>query len=102
MDRFGGAVRGLGMGMSNGGAAPGGVLGVGGFDFNDASPQFPAAPDTLHGDSLYGLPSFGRGNGTIGSGAGGEPGGPRSAGGDSSGVDGPLGPQLQFLNPDHL
>jgi len=39
-------VRGLGMGMSNGGAAPGGVLGVGGFDFDDASPQFPAAPET--------------------------------------------------------
>jgi len=86
MDRFGGAVCGLGMGMSNGSAAPGGVLDVGGFHFDDTSPQFPAAPDTLHGDSLYGLPSFGRGNNTIGSGAGGEPGRPRSAAGDSSGV----------------
>ena len=89
MDCFGGAVRGLGMGMSNGCAAPGGVLGVGAFNFDNASPQFPAAPDSLRGDSLYGLPSFGRGNGTIGSGPGGEPGGPRSAAGDSSGVDGP-------------
>jgi len=91
MDRFGGAVCGLGMGMSNGSAAPGGVLDIGGFDFDDASPQFPAAPDTLRGDSLYGLPSFGRGNSTIGSGAGGEPGRPRSAAGDPSGVDGPPG-----------
>ena len=87
MDRFGGAGRGLGMGMSNGGAAPGGVLGVGGFEFDDASPQFPAASDILRGDSLYGLPSAGRGNGTIGSGAGGGPGGPRAAAGDPSGVD---------------
>jgi len=67
MDRFDGAVRGLGMGMSHGSAAPGGV---GGFDFDDASPQFPAAPDTLRGDSFYGLSSVGRGNSTIGSGAG--------------------------------
>lgn len=87
MDRFGGAGRGLGMGMSNGSAAPGGALGVGGFEFDDASPQFPAASDILRGDSLYGLPSAGRGNGTIGSGAGGGPGGPRSATGDTSGVD---------------
>jgi hypothetical protein len=86
MDRFGGAGRGLGMGMSNGGAAPGGALGVGGFEFDDASPQFPAASDILRGDSLYTLPSAGRGNGTIGSGAAGVPGGPRS-GGDTSGVD---------------
>jgi len=88
MDRFGGAVCGLGMGMSNGRAAPGGALGVGGFDFDDASPQFPPAPpDTLRGASLYGFPSVGRGNGTIGSGGGGGPGGPRSAAEDSSGVD---------------
>lgn len=87
MDRFSGAGRGLGMGMSNGSAAPGGALGVGGFEFDDASPQFPAASDILRGDSLYGLPSAGRGNGTIGSGAGGGPGGPRSATGDTSGVD---------------
>jgi len=55
---LGGAVCGLVMGMSNGSAAPGGVLGVGGFDFDDASPQFPAAPDTLRGDSLHGLPAL--------------------------------------------
>jgi len=96
MDCFGGAVRGLGMGMSNGSAAPGGVLGVGGFDFDDASLQFPAAPDTLRGDSLYGLLSFSRGNGTIGGGAGGEHGGPHSAAGDSSGVDGPPGSLSSF------
>jgi hypothetical protein len=87
MDRFGGAVRGLGMGMSNGGGAPGSALCVGGFEFDDASPQFPAASDILRGDFLYGLPSAGRGNGTIGSGAGGGPSGPRSAAGNSSGVD---------------
>jgi len=87
MDRFGGAGRGLGMGMSNGGAVHGGALGVGGFEFDDASPQFPAASDILRGDSLYSLPSAGRGNGTIGSGANGGPGGPRSATGDPSGVD---------------
>jgi len=87
MDRFGGAVCGLGMGMSNGRAAPGGALGVGGFDFDDASPHFPVAPDNPRGDSLYGLPSVGRGNGTIGSGGGGGPRGPRSAAEDSSGVD---------------
>jgi len=56
MDCLVGTVRGLGMGMSNGGAAPGSALGVGEFDFGDASPQFPAASDTLRGDSLYGLP----------------------------------------------
>lgn len=87
MDRFGGAGRGLGMGMSNGGTAPGGALGVGGFEFDDASPQFPAASDILRGDSLYGLPGAGRGNGAIGSGATVGPGGPRSATGDTSGVD---------------
>ena len=87
MDRFGGAGRGLGMGMSNGGTAPGGTLGVGGFEFDDASPQFPAASDILRGDSLYGLPSAARGNGTIGSGAAAGPGGPRSVAGDASGVD---------------
>ena len=43
---LGRAGRGLGMGMSNGGVAPGGALGVGGFDFDDAS-TVPAAPDTL-------------------------------------------------------
>ena len=42
--------------MNNRGAAPGSALGVGEFDFDDASPQFLAAPDTLRGDSLYGLP----------------------------------------------
>jgi hypothetical protein len=68
MDHFDGAVRGLGMRMSNGGAAPGGALGVGGFEFDDASPQFPAASDIFRGESLYGLPSAGRGNITIGSG----------------------------------
>jgi len=56
MDCLVGTVRGLGIGMNNGGAAPGSALGVGEFDFGDASPQFPAAPDTLRGDSLYGLP----------------------------------------------
>ena len=70
MDRFGGAVRGLGMGVSNGGAASGGALGAGGFDFDDVSPQFPAGSDTLRGDSPYSLPSVGSGNGAIGSGAG--------------------------------
>jgi len=44
MIRFGGAVRGLGIGMSNGGAAPGGTLGVGRFGFDDVSPQFPLRP----------------------------------------------------------
>ena len=38
MGRFGGTVRGLGMGMSNRGGAPGGTLGVGRFEFDDASP----------------------------------------------------------------
>jgi len=73
IDCFGGAVRGLGTGISNGGTPPGGVLGVGGFEFDDASPQFPAASDILRGDSLYSLPSASRGNGTTRSGAGGEP-----------------------------
>jgi len=34
------------MGMSNGGAAPGGTLGVGGFDFDDAS-KSPLRPITF-------------------------------------------------------
>jgi len=38
-------------------------------------------------ETLYRLPSAGRGNGAIGSGAGGGPGGHRSAAEDSSGVD---------------
>jgi hypothetical protein len=83
MDRFGGAGRGLGIGLSNGGAAPGCALGGGGFEFDDASPQFPAASDILRGDSLYSLPSAGRGKDTIGSGAGGRSGGPRSVAEDS-------------------
>ena len=66
MNRCGGAVRGLGIGMSNGGAAPGGTLGVGRFEFDDVSAQFPATPDPRHGD--YSLPGAGRGNGMIGSG----------------------------------
>jgi len=65
MDRFGVAVRELRIGVSNGGVTPGGALGVGGFDFDDVSPQFPAAPDTLRGDSLYGLFGVGRGNGMM-------------------------------------
>jgi hypothetical protein len=77
MDRFGGAVRVLGMGMSNGGAAPGGALGVGGFEFDDVSLQFPAASYILCGDSFYTLRSAGHGNSTIGRGASGGP-GPRS------------------------
>jgi hypothetical protein len=77
MDRFGGAVWGLGMGMSNGGAAPGGALGVGGFEFDDVSLQFPAASYILCGDSFYTLRSAGHGNSTIGRGASGGP-GPRS------------------------
>ena len=84
-DRLGGAGRALGVGFSNGAIAPT-VLGVGGFEFDDASPQFPAASDILRGDSLYSLPSAGRGNGTIGSGAGGGH-GPRTTAGDTSGVD---------------
>jgi len=36
IDHFGGAVRGLGMGISNGGAMLGGVLGVGGFEFDES------------------------------------------------------------------
>jgi len=72
MDRFSGAVRRLGMGMSNRGGAPGGTLGVGRFESDDASPQFPATSDVPRGDSLYSLPSPGRGNCMIGSGAGGE------------------------------
>jgi len=59
--------------ISNGGAPPDGVLGVGGFEFDDVIPQFPAASDILRRDSLYSLPSASRGNGPIGSGAGGEP-----------------------------
>jgi len=51
MDRFGGTVKELGMGMSNGGGAPGGTLGVGRFEFDDASPQFPATSDVPRGDS---------------------------------------------------
>jgi len=38
MGRFGGAAQGLGMGMSNGGAVPGGALGVGGFEFEFTVP----------------------------------------------------------------
>ena len=57
--------------------------GVGRSEFDDASPQFPAASDILRGDSLY--PSHG--NGTAGSGAGGVPGGLLSAAEASSGVD---------------
>jgi len=64
VDRFGGAVRGLGIGISNGGTSPGGVLGVGGFEFDDASPQFPAASDILRGDLPYSLSSASRGNST--------------------------------------
>ena len=52
-----------------GGAAPGGALGVEGFNFDDESPQFPAASGILRGESPYSVPSAGRGNGTIGSGA---------------------------------
>jgi len=52
MNRFGGAVRGFGIGMSSGGAAPGGTLSVGRFEFDDVSPQFPAMSDTHHGDSI--------------------------------------------------
>ena len=73
IDRFSGAVRGLGTGINNGGTPPGGVLDVGGFEFDDASPQFPAASDILRGDSPYSLSSASRGNGTTGSGAGGDP-----------------------------
>jgi len=59
MDRFSGAVRGLGrMGMSNGGGAPGGTLGIGRFEFDDASPQFPATSDVLHGDSSIASPTL--------------------------------------------
>jgi hypothetical protein len=57
MDRFGGFGRGLGMGMNIGVAALGGALGVGGCKFDYASPQLPAAPNILRGDSLYSLPS---------------------------------------------
>jgi len=52
MNRFSGAVRGLGMGISNGGAAFGGTLGVGRFEFDDASPQVPATSDIRRGDSI--------------------------------------------------
>jgi len=34
------------------GAAPGGTLGVGRFEFDDVSPQFPATSDTRHGHSI--------------------------------------------------
>jgi len=62
--RYGSAVRVLGMGMSNGGVAPGGV-GVGESAFDDTHPQFPTTPDILCGDSLYGLLSAGRSNGRM-------------------------------------
>jgi len=52
------------MGMSNGGAVPGGA-GVGGFEFDDTNPQFPTISDILRGDSLYSLPSADRSNGTM-------------------------------------
>jgi len=52
MNRLGGAVRGFGISMSSGGAAPGRTLGVGRFEFDDVSPQFPATSETRHGDSL--------------------------------------------------
>jgi len=58
MDRFGGTVRGLGMGMSNGGGASGGTLGVGRFESDDASPQFPATSDVPCGDSLIASPAL--------------------------------------------
>jgi len=55
---FSGAVRGLGTDMSNGGGAPGGTLGVGRFEFDDASPQFPATSDVLRGDSSIASPAL--------------------------------------------
>jgi len=58
MDRFGDVVWGLGMGMSNGGGAPGGTLGVGRFEFDDASPQFPATSNLLRGDSSIASPAL--------------------------------------------
>ena len=48
--------------MSDGGASPGGALGIGGFDFDDTSMVPRCARN-------HGLPSVGCGNGTIGSGA---------------------------------
>jgi len=42
------------MGISHGDAAPGGALGVGGFEFDDASPQFPAASNILRTRSPFG------------------------------------------------
>jgi hypothetical protein len=73
LKRHGGAGRGLGIGLSNGGAAPGCAFGVGGFNFDNGSPRFHTEPGILRGDSLYSLPSAGSGGGTIGSGAGGRP-----------------------------
>ena len=35
------------------------------WSVDDASPQFPAASDIRHGDSLYGLPSADRGDATV-------------------------------------
>ena len=89
MDRLGGDAPGLGIGMSNGGAA----LGVGRFEFDNASPQYLATSYIYRGDSFYSLPSAGHRNGTNGSGASGGPGGhrTRSAAGASSGVDELLG-----------
>jgi len=78
MERFGSAVWGLGLGMSNKG-----TLGVGGLEFDDASPQFPVASAILRVDSLYSLPSVCRVDDTIRRGTG-----KTSIGcGNSSGVD---------------
>jgi len=65
MDRFVGAVRRLGMGMSNGGGAPGGTLGVGRFDVDDASPQFPATSYVLRGDPSIASPALAAATGRL-------------------------------------
>jgi len=87
MDRFGGTVWGFGTGMSNGGGAPGGTLGVGGFKFDDASPQFPAMSDIPRGDSAIASPSLAAATGWLEVVRVGGPGGHRSAAGDFLGVD---------------
>jgi len=91
MDHFGGTVWGLGMGMSNGGGTPGGMLSVGRFEFDDVSPQFPATSDVPCGDSVIAPPALATATGWLEVVWVGRPGGHRLAVGDFLGIDELLG-----------